>query len=51
MPVTLSPDVEAKVKTLKRINMDYYKPYDDDDSVYQHLINGPDPESIKRNLK
>lgn len=50
MPLTLPPEVEAKVVAMKRLTKEYYQADDDQDPVYRALIDGPSTESLKRTL-
>ena len=51
MPLTLTPELDAKLATVKRLTKEYYRAKDDSDPVYRALIDGPEPDSIKNNLK
>lgn len=50
MPLTLPPDVEARVVAMKRLTKEYYRSDDDQDPVYRALIDSPSTESLKSTL-
>lgn len=51
MPVTLTPELEAKVKIAKSVQKDHYKPAWAADPLIQAILTGPDASNLEKNLK
>lgn len=51
IPPTMTPENAAIVNEYKRLIKNYYDGQNDDDPVYRALIQGPDPDSIRKNIQ
>ena len=51
IPPTMTPENAAIVNEYKRLIKNYYDAQNDDDPVYRTLIQGPDPDSIRKNIQ